>query len=170
MALVTAPRITLLGRSRPRGTSPAVPVLPDLEQAAGKSQCARERVVLPDSPICSSSSSGKPSLNAPAGAWCSLTRRLGLGRRSCHRGLNAPAGAWCSLTGGSGHWDEFAYRLNAPTGAWCSLTWPWPSALRCEWSQCTYRCVVLPDGHTRAGAVFAAICLNAPTGAWCSLT
>ena len=61
--------------------------------------------------------------------------------------------------------------LNAPTGAWCSLTIivvvaivvPWTSqcTYRCVvlpdiisasliaivvWSQCTYRCVVLPDG------------------------
>ena len=38
-------------------------------------------------------------------------------------------------------------RLNAPTGAWCSLTAPSspPSTpIRGE-SQCTYRCVVLPD-------------------------
>ena len=38
--------------------------------------------------------------------------------------------------------------LNAPTGAWCSLT----SALQTQeaWgalSQCTYRCVVLPDNE-----------------------
>ena len=40
-------------------------------------------------------------------------------------------------------WRE---RRNAPTGAWCSLT-PLPSAPRMghSQSQCTYRCVVLPD-------------------------
>ena len=36
-------------------------------------------------------------------------------------------------------------------------------------SQCTYRCVVLPDGELRARRR-AASGLNAPTGAWCSLT
>ena len=36
-------------------------------------------------------------------------------------------------------------------------------------SQCTYRCVVLPDGHTPTARHFV-ISLNAPTGAWCSLT
>ena len=37
-------------------------------------------------------------------------------------------------------------------------------------AQCTYRCVVLPDGKPpwRLGPPGA--CLNAPTGAWCSLT
>ena len=37
-------------------------------------------------------------------------------------------------------------------------------------SQCTYRCVVLPDGqrHRRRRQVDGS--LNAPTGAWCSLT
>ena len=42
-----------------------------------------------------------------------------------------------------------------------------PATLRV--SQCTYRCVVLPDGggHRYHHLSF---CLNAPTGAWCSLT
>ena len=36
--------------------------------------------------------------------------------------------------------------LNAPTGAWCSLTEEVSVIyLRHEESQCTYRCVVLPD-------------------------
>ena len=36
--------------------------------------------------------------------------------------------------------------LNAPTGAWCSLTpRKEPSCLMPSLSQCTYRCVVLPD-------------------------
>ena len=37
-------------------------------------------------------------------------------------------------------------------------------------SQCTYRCVVLPDVETRDDKVVYKIGLNAPTGAWCSLT
>ena len=36
-------------------------------------------------------------------------------------------------------------------------------------SQCTYRCVVLPDKR-EVEATRAADGLNAPTGAWCSLT
>ena len=41
--------------------------------------------------------------------------------------------------------------------------------LKAAWSQCTYRCVVLPDfwmGFLQAITEG----LNAPTGAWCSLT
>ena len=37
-------------------------------------------------------------------------------------------------------------------------------------SQCTYRCVVLPDRTAHVVPVLKCICLNAPTGAWCSLT
>ena len=44
--------------------------------------------------------------------------------------------------------SELSSSLNAPTGAWCSLTSvlrkPKKISLR---SQCTYRCVVLPDGR-----------------------
>ena len=36
-------------------------------------------------------------------------------------------------------------RLNAPTGAWCSLTAWCVAAATMMVSQCTYRCVVLPD-------------------------
>ena len=36
--------------------------------------------------------------------------------------------------------------LNAPAGAWCSLTGKIsPQETRDKLSQCTYRCVVLPD-------------------------
>ena len=37
-------------------------------------------------------------------------------------------------------------------------------------SQCTYRCVVLPDSTPRPRPFGSRMCLNAPTGAWCSLT
>ena len=37
-------------------------------------------------------------------------------------------------------------------------------------SQCTYRCVVLPDTWAMMATNKEAMCLNAPTGAWCSLT
>jgi len=55
-------------------------------------------------------------------------------------------------------------------GAWCSLTSlrRWLPPRRTE-SQCTYRCVVLPDRSAAAGGGPPG-CLNAPTGAWCSLT
>ena len=63
-----------------------------------------------------------------------------------------------------------AYGLNAPTGAWCSLTkFLLKLLLAVIGSQCTYRCVVLPNKDLDTlGRVN--MCLNAPTGAWCSLT
>ena len=40
-------------------------------------------------------------------------------------------------------------RLNAPTGAWCSLTFRLSRSVGIVFlSQCTYRCVVLPDEKT----------------------
>ena len=39
-----------------------------------------------------------------------------------------------------------------------------------EKSQCTYRCVVLPDEKINAKETRDMLGLNAPTGAWCSLT
>ena len=36
--------------------------------------------------------------------------------------LNAPTGAWCSLTPSADMADYLVLCLNAPTGAWCSLT------------------------------------------------
>ena len=108
-------------------------------------------------------------LNAPTGAWCSLTLHDLTGTRKhtsqciyrcvvlpdlCLRGptliatqrLNAPTGAWCSLTREGEHLYALVMCLNAPTGAWCSLTHrrqAWRRTLQA--SQCTYRCVVLPD-------------------------
>ena len=67
-------------------------------------------------------------------------------------------------------WRGF-FCLNAPTGAWCSLTIM--SALLVVIvvsSQCTYRCVVLPDLSCKTRSATETLCLNAPTGAWCSLT
>ncbi len=37
-------------------------------------------------------------------------------------------------------------------------------------SQCTYRCMVLPDHFRWTSLVHSRLGLNAPTGAWCSLT
>ena len=37
-------------------------------------------------------------------------------------------------------------------------------------SQCTYRCVVLPDLSPTSLTTPSLLGLNAPTGAWCSLT
>ena len=62
-------------------------------------------------------------------------------------------------------------RLNAPTGAWCSLTARAGAGTgRVVRSQCTYRCVVLPDVYVWFVLGHSPERLNAPTGAWCSLT
>ena len=133
------------------------------------SQCTYRCVVLPDGRLLRHDRLPRKSLNAPTGAWCSLTRiYLNLtrnelmsqctyrcvvlpDRRGCQespsgRRLNAPTGAWCSLTATLIYLSEVRQSLNAPTGAWCSLTClgrqQGATALR---SQCTYRCVVLPD-------------------------
>ena len=45
-----------------------------------------------------------------------------------------------------------------------------PSSAALSAYQCTYRCVVLPDGHFGMSNHIECICLNAPIGAWCSLT
>ena len=89
---------------------------------------------------------------------------------STAQSLNAPTGAWCSLTRKIATVAYLLLRLNAPTGAWCSLT-ERSSHVRTAYptSQCTYRCVVLPDpnDNVKDRGMYR---LNAPTGAWCSLT
>ena len=79
-------------------------------------------MVLPDYVIKSYGYRIPWSLNAPTGAWCSLTAQAApsWARR---KGLNAPTGAWCSLTMDAISVTCLIIGLNAPTGAWCSLTW-----------------------------------------------
>ena len=133
------------------------------------SQCTYRCVVIPDS-RCGGIWNRSWCLNAPTGAWCSLTLH--------------------DLTGTRKHTSQCIYRcvvlpdlclrgptliatqrLNAPTGAWCSLTKSfWQEGADSLLSQCTYRCVVLPDGRRRLRRREELYCLNAPTGAWCSLT
>ena len=62
------------------------------------SQCTYRCVVLPD-PAGSEGFPTRPGcLNAPTGAWCSLTSIVSMRTpMRCSR-LNAPTGAWCSLT------------------------------------------------------------------------
>ena len=60
-------------------------------------------------------------------------------------GLNAPAGAWCSLTLNERIPNGVQLSLNAPAGAWCSLTDINEYDVSSFESQCTCRCVVLPD-------------------------
>ena len=62
------------------------------------SQCTYRCVVLPDQQGGNHEHRFCPRLNAPTGAWCSLTcitPPLMLLAWVC---LNAPTGAWCSLT------------------------------------------------------------------------
>ena len=60
--------------------------------------------------------------------------------------------------------SQCTYRCVVLPDSWASLaTWQRLA------SQCTYRCVVLPDEGGGTGGA-AGGCLNAPTGAWCSLT
>ena len=125
--------------------------------------------MLPDVPRLARRDPFVDRLNAPTGAWCSLTCDPQQHHWRRHR-LNAPTGAWCSLTPCACFCCPRPRRLNAPTGAWCSLT-PAGGAHRAgtHQSQCTYRCVVLPDVSQWEQPGQAAR-LNAPTGAWCSLT
>ena len=187
------------------------------EYETRKAQYAYRCVALPD--VCREYTHfpARPRLNAPIGAWCSLTKEPRLLRRqqrslnaptgawrpltrerwtthgrhpvSMHlqvRGapclsdrdliilmmysLNAPTGAWCSPTVYQGRTPRTRSGLNAPTGAWCSLT---VKGITVDGeaieSQCTYRCVVLPD-DTSPKLLGQSGSLNAPTGAWCSLT
>ena len=85
------------------------------------SQCTYRCVVLPDTTTFGASWRGSLSqctyrcvvLPDLAGApWWALTG-------TC---LNAPTGAWCSLTDIRESRVACILRLNAPTGAWCSLT------------------------------------------------
>ena len=73
-------------------------------------------------------------------------RTISYSERTTHVRLNAPTGAWCSLTTSGGEVKRLLSRLNAPTGAWCSLTHKKTIVITIkDGSQCTYRCVVLPD-------------------------
>ena len=71
--------------------------------------------------------------------------------------LNAPTGAWCSLTRTPGLFEEelrsqCTYRCVVPPDA--AMT---SERLVLDMSQCTYRCVVLPDFIARVVLEFAII-------------
>ena len=174
----------------PDGQTPAVGGYPVT------SQCTYRCVVLPDSALLVVINIIVVCLNAPTGAWCSLTAAHTPADWSSSR---SQCTYRCVVLPDAGLKPRFVnvYTcLNAPTGAWCSLTpvarGRIPRSMR---SQCTYRCVVLPDAMTqRRGSSSSLssqctyrcvvlpdsmcfgllhiinICLNAPTGAWCSLT
>ena len=114
------------------------------EYETRKAQYAYRCVVLSDS------DKGQKSpfsfgLNAPTGAWCSLTLSQmsddfeGVESQCTYRCVVLPDPKGC-------YRERLHQRLNAPTGAWCSLTRPRIVHARVVFlSQCTYRCVVLPD-------------------------
>ena len=102
-------------------------VLPDqptcdiLTRLLGVSQCTYRCVVLPDSSLSRSSPPGRQCLNAPTGAWCSLTKG------------NEPGMV-------AGVMSQCTYRcVVLPDSP------PLRPVGRPAGSQCTYRCVVLPD-------------------------
>ena len=86
-----------------------------------ESQCTYRCVVLPDTRPGGSGTSGLRCLNAPTGAWCSLTRFFiarkedGMPSQCTYRCVVLPDDSWR-------HRHSALGRLNAPTGAWCSLT------------------------------------------------
>ena len=102
-------------------------MLPDQQRASVRpwvrlSQCTYRCVVLPDTVIAPEKAVKRAGLNAPTGAWCSLTLSLPqvislVAESQCtYRcvvlpDVGIPAMAWAFLA-----------CLNAPTGAWCSLT------------------------------------------------
>ena len=62
------------------------------------------------------------------------------------------------------------FRLLRSAGSGGGCTIPWEGCSAASSSQCTYRCVVLPDPARRTATRKEKRSLNAPTGAWCSLT
>ena len=89
-----------------------------------------------------------------------------------HRGrahATARTTPWRWLRMGKSNWSEpksqCTYRCVVLPDLMASLLTLWMFL-----SQCTYRCVVLPDSGTSIWRRPTTWCLNAPTGAWCSLT
>ena len=89
----------------------------------------------------------------------------------CPGGLNAPAGAWCSLTAPPP--PAQTAMLESQCTCRCVVlpdSDQWGQHPLCLLSQCTYRCMVLPDPLSQETSTRTPCGLNAPTGAWCSLT
>ena len=87
-----------------------------------KSQCTYRCVVLPDVITATKIINSEHRLNAPTGAWCSLTARWpgGVGRR-CSSQCTYRCVVLPDLSTEQDSGGPFG-GLNAPTGAWCSLT------------------------------------------------
>ena len=84
---------------------------------AGKNP-ARPGATLRQSPSGRTPPGARPRPN-PAGG---RPHHADTGPRPWRESLNAPAGAWCSLTSSTPSSGAIPRSLNAPTGAWCSLT------------------------------------------------
>ena len=128
-------------------------VLPDsvgialIDAGHTASQCTYRCVVLPDWRFVSGTTvSSALGLNAPTGAWCSLTRE-------CYSDRCRPGGSQCTYRCAVLP-DCFLFTYHHLLVA----------------SQCTYRCAVLPDDREYKHPYAMMACLNAPTGARCSLT
>ena len=136
------------------------------EYETRKAQYAYRCVALPD--VCReyTHSPAQPRLNAPTGAWCSLTyagmiaSELRRKSQCTYRCVVPP--------------DVIPTATMSPLMSQCtysSLTIRGRGRLPAvDRSQCTYRCVVLPDDRGLVPSAQPPLCLNAPTGAWCSLT
>ena len=73
------------------------PILVRVRRDRKVSQCTYRCVVLPDTRVITAAATLARRLNAPTGAWCSLTLEFAA-IVAVTIGLNAPTGAWCSLT------------------------------------------------------------------------
>ena len=108
---------------------PDASTITDLKVGMKMSQCTYRCVVLPDPVAPVAPVSSPECLNAPTGAWCSLTdpgtgHSADPGTSQCtYRCVVLPD---CGLRLPS---HSFTGRLNAPTGAWCSLTFSRSSSM-----------------------------------------
>ena len=126
----------------------------ELRSRAAASQCTYRCVVLPDLRTKGSRTPSCPRSQCTYRCVVLPDATKDLSRQEAEIGLNAPTGAWCSLTTSPQGQTWVRKGLNAPTGAWCSLTQPsWLLAWAGWASQCTYRCVVLPDNSALAVAM-----------------
>ena len=161
------------------------------EYETRKAQYAYRCVALPD--VCReyTHSPAQPRLNAPTGAWCSLTTVssvLGLIMKlsQCtYRCVVLPDSRTTMTSSTSSSTSQCTYRCVVPPDVIPTATMS-PLMSQCTYSsltirgrgrlpavdrsQCTYRCVVLPDELEKGALMSSVACLNAPTGAWCSLT
>ena len=136
-----------------------------------RSQCTYRCVVLPDKPLSREFTSRRAGLNAPTGAWCSLTTtrisiKIDLDVSQCtYRCVVLPDMLPV--------WVSFEARVVSQCTYRCVVLPdrypPERKPIMIE-SQCTYRCVVLPDPRPGRRPSPAISRLNAHTGAWCSLT